>query len=143
MSDIFANPDHYAAGRTHEPKDVIMKYGLNFNMGNVVKYISRAGRKDGSSYVEDLKKARQYAVFELEHLMQSGIYEEMNAAGDEVEKIREDWKIQPYLCNALEEALYNYSVRPRFSMYIAKKGAVQECIKWLDTEISRVEGTHD
>lgn len=143
MSDIFANPDHYAEGRQYEPKDVIMKYGLNFNMGNVVKYISRAGRKEGSSYIEDLKKARQYAMFELEHLKQSTIYMEMNAADNELEKIQADWKIQPYLCNALEEALYSYSVRPQFSMYTAKKAAVQKCIKWLDTEISRVEGTHD
>lgn len=143
MGDIFENPDHYAAGRQYEPKDAIMKYGLNFNMGNVVKYISRAGRKGGSSYAEDLKKARQYAMFELERLKQSNIYNEMNAAGDEVEKIQADWKIQPYLCNALEEALYSYSIRPRFSKYISMEEAVQECIKWLDTEISRVEDSHD
>lgn len=139
MGDIFANPDHYAAGRKFEPKDVIMKYGLNFNMGNVIKYISRAGRKEGSSYIEDLKKARQYATFELEQLDQSTIYEEMNAADDEVKGIQADWKIKPYLCHALEEALCDYSIRPQFSMLITKKGAVRECIDWLDTEISRVE----
>jgi len=143
MGDIFANPDHYAAGRKYEPKDIIMKYGLNFNMGNVVKYISRAGRKEGSSYIEDLKKARQYATFELEHLKQSGIYEELNAADSELEKIQADWKIHPYLCNALDEALCHYSVRPQFSMYTSKKAAVQECIKWLDIEISRMEESHD
>lgn len=139
MGDIFANPDHYAAGRKFEPKDVIMKYGLNFNMGNVIKYISRAGRKEGSSYLEDLKKARQYATFELERLDQSTIYDELNAADNEVKEIQADWKINPYLCHALEEALYSYSIRQRFSAYISKKGAVRECIDWLDAEISRIE----
>lgn len=61
-------PSHYCEGRKYEPKDVIRDWGLNFNLGNAVKYISRAGRKDGNSVIEDLEKARQYIEFELEYL---------------------------------------------------------------------------
>lgn len=59
-------PPHYVAGRKHEPKDVIHDWGLNFNLGNAVKYIARCGRKAGSSKTEDLRKAVQYLKFEIE-----------------------------------------------------------------------------
>lgn len=58
-------PDHYCIGRRYEPKDVIRDWDLNFNLGNVVKYISRAGRKDDNDILKDLKKAQQYLTFEI------------------------------------------------------------------------------
>lgn len=61
-------PAHYAAGRKHEPKDVIRDWDLNFNLGNVIKYISRAGRKGHGKKKEDLLKAKQYLEFELAYL---------------------------------------------------------------------------
>ena len=66
MSDIISSPDHYIAGRRYEPRKVIYDWELNFNLGNAVKYISRAGRKGDK--LEDLKKARQYLDFEIEEL---------------------------------------------------------------------------
>lgn len=62
--DVITNPSHYTEGRKYQPKDVIRDWGLNFNLGNVVKYVSRAGRKTDA--LEDLKKARQYLDFEIE-----------------------------------------------------------------------------
>jgi hypothetical protein len=53
-------PKHYVEGRAHEPIEVIEDWKLGFCLGNVVKYISRAGRKDPSKELEDLKKARWY-----------------------------------------------------------------------------------
>lgn len=64
MSDNVKHPSHYVEGRKFEPKDVIRDWGLNFNLGNAVKYIARAGRK--ADLVEDLKKAQQYIQFEIE-----------------------------------------------------------------------------
>lgn len=61
-------PMHYCEGRKYEPKDVIRDWDLNFNLGNAVKYISRAGRKPGCPAEEDLKKAMMYIGFELEYL---------------------------------------------------------------------------
>ena len=62
--DLVNSPDHYTFGRKYEPKDVIRDWGLNFNLGCVVKYISRAGRKD--DILLDLYKARKYLEFEIE-----------------------------------------------------------------------------
>lgn len=64
MSDNIKHPSHYAEGRNYEPKDVIRDWGLNFNLGSVVKYIARAGRKD--DIVQDLKKAQQFIQFEID-----------------------------------------------------------------------------
>ena len=64
MRDNITRPDHYCDGRKYEPKDVIRDWGLNFNLGSAVKYISRAGRKGDK--LEDLKKAKQFLQFEIE-----------------------------------------------------------------------------
>ena len=66
MNDLIKHPKHYCDGRLYEAKDVIRNWELNFNLGNTVKYIARAGRKD--DIVQDLKKARQYLDFEIEYL---------------------------------------------------------------------------
>ena len=55
-NDIINAPNHYCEGREYQPIDVISDWGLNFNLGNTVKYISRAGRKD--DIVQDLKKGK-------------------------------------------------------------------------------------
>lgn len=65
--DVVTNPSHYCQGRKYEPKDVIRDWGLNYNLGCAVKYISRAGRKGDA--LEDLRKARQYLDFEIDALM--------------------------------------------------------------------------
>lgn len=49
--------------------DVIKAWGLNFNLGNVIKYILRSGKKGTTEkYLEDLKKARFYLTEEIEAL---------------------------------------------------------------------------
>lgn len=60
------HPNHYADGRKYEPIDVIHDWELNFNLGNTVKYISRAGRKD--DIVQDLEKAKFYLEAEIEYI---------------------------------------------------------------------------
>ena len=61
--DKINHPHHYAAGRKYEPIDVIEDWNLGFNLGNAVKYLSRAGRKE--SALEDLKKAAWYIDREI------------------------------------------------------------------------------
>lgn len=63
--DMVKRPEHYCFSK-FEPKDVIREWGPNFNLGSVVKYIARAGRKD--DIVQDLKKAREFLTFEIEAL---------------------------------------------------------------------------
>ena len=54
------NPKHYDFGNV-QPVDI--SEHLSFNLGNVVKYVSRAGRKGDA--LEDLKKAHWYLVREI------------------------------------------------------------------------------
>jgi hypothetical protein len=62
------NTDHYKNGRKYEPWDVIADWGLNYFTANALKYISRAGRKDGNSYGQDLMKAITYLEKELDNI---------------------------------------------------------------------------
>lgn len=64
--DAVSHPSHYTEGRKYEPRKVIADWELNFNLGNAVKYVSRAGRKGDK--IEDLRKAIQYIEFEIEEL---------------------------------------------------------------------------
>ena len=55
------NPEHYGGKEnTYEAIKVIEAWQLNFHLGNVVKYISRAGKKDKTKLKEDLEKAKWY-----------------------------------------------------------------------------------
>jgi hypothetical protein len=58
-------PSYYKRGNV-EVWDFIRDQGLNYHLGNAVKYICRAGFKD--SRVEDLKKAIHYLQNELESI---------------------------------------------------------------------------
>jgi hypothetical protein len=62
------NPSHYRGDRKHEPIDVIEDWGLNYRLGNAVKYIARNGRKPGENPVEGLKKAIWYIEREIQAL---------------------------------------------------------------------------
>lgn len=57
MSDMINRPDHYTDGGI-ETIDFIEAKKLDYHLGNVVKYISRAGKKGNA--LECLKKARWY-----------------------------------------------------------------------------------
>lgn len=61
VSEAVDHPAHYGgADNPYEAIKVIEAWGLDFCLGNSVKYISRAGKKDATKEVEDLKKARWY-----------------------------------------------------------------------------------
>ena len=61
------HPSHYNSGKI-EVIDYIEDQDLNFNLGNVVKYVSRAGKKDASKTIVDLKKAKFYIEREIKRL---------------------------------------------------------------------------
>lgn len=66
--ETIVRPSHYTEGREFEPIHVIRDWDLNFALGNAIKYISRAGRKDPQKTVEDLKKAIYYIQDEINSL---------------------------------------------------------------------------
>lgn len=57
-------PQYYDNGKGYDVIDVAKDYGLNFNLGNVLKYICRAGKK--GSRIDDLEKALDYLLREIE-----------------------------------------------------------------------------
>jgi hypothetical protein len=58
-SDPVNQPSHYKVGGV-ETIDFIEAKGLGYHLGNVVKYITRAGHKGTNQGLEDLRKARWY-----------------------------------------------------------------------------------
>ncbi len=62
--DPVNHPPHYRSGGI-ETIDFIESKDLNYRLGNVVKYISRAGKKD-SDPVQDLEKAAWYLKREID-----------------------------------------------------------------------------
>jgi hypothetical protein len=64
FGDNINSPAHYKAGGV-ETIDFIEAKGLGYNLGNCVKYISRAGKKDPSKTLEDLRKAQWYLNREI------------------------------------------------------------------------------
>lgn len=63
------HPQHYGGeNNTYEAIKVIDAWGLNFALGNTVKYISRAGKKDVEKEIEDLKKALWYLNHHIQKL---------------------------------------------------------------------------
>jgi hypothetical protein len=63
------HPNHYGGkDNKYEVIKVIDDWNLGFSLGNTVKYISRAGKKDPNKELEDLKKALWYLKHHIEVL---------------------------------------------------------------------------
>ena len=58
-NDAVNHPSHYTDGGI-ETIDFIEAKKLPYHLGNAVKYISRAGKKDQNKTIEDLQKAVWY-----------------------------------------------------------------------------------
>ena len=68
-TDPVNHPSHYTWSSI-EPIDAIEAWQLPYHLGNVVKYVSRAGHKDKSKTLEDLKKANWYLSRYISNLEQ-------------------------------------------------------------------------
>jgi len=65
QSNWVNHPKHYGGkDNPYEAIKVIEAWNLNFNLGNVIKYISRSGKKD--EVKQDLEKALWYLKREIE-----------------------------------------------------------------------------
>ena len=65
MAKTTEGPNYYKRGTT-DVWDFIRDQGLNFHLGNAIKYICRAGYKTDSK-IQDLEKAIHYLTNELDH----------------------------------------------------------------------------
>lgn len=61
------HPQHYNKGKI-EVIDFIEDQDMNFNLGNAIKYISRAGLKNKNTAIEDLEKAKWYVQREIDRI---------------------------------------------------------------------------
>ena len=62
-------PNHYKGDFTDiDVIDAAKIFNMNFNLGNVLKYIVRAGIKDPDKEIQDLEKASEYLKREIEFL---------------------------------------------------------------------------
>ena len=56
---------HYKTEQPYDVIDICKAYDLNFNRGNVIKYICRAGKKEDE--LLDMLKAKDYLEREIEY----------------------------------------------------------------------------
>jgi hypothetical protein len=69
--DVVNNPSHYGgADNPYEVIKVLEAWGLDKDalLFNVVKYVSRAGKKDSTKLIEDLEKASWYLQRKIANL---------------------------------------------------------------------------
>jgi hypothetical protein len=126
MSDKI-KPDYYQHPDGFRPIEVINAWGLGFELGNAVKYISRAGKKPGQSRVQDLRKAIEY--LELRKLDGFDRVMPDTPAPSEVAQV---WQLSPYLAEALvwikDAAAFSTKASLQECFTIALDNAI-ECIK--------------
>jgi hypothetical protein len=67
VHDPVNNPSHYTDGNI-EVIDFIEDKNFNFNLGNTIRHIARAGKKNGSTLIQDLEKAQWYLNREITNL---------------------------------------------------------------------------
>lgn len=62
--DPVNHPAHYTSGKI-EVIEAIEDWKLNYHLGQVIKYVARAGKKDPTKIIEDLQKAEWYLKREI------------------------------------------------------------------------------
>lgn len=141
MEDKFTKPNYYVSGRKFEPKDVIMCANCDFFIGNVIKYISRAGHKPGSSFIDDISKAAVYVGFEIDKLNPDYNYRWYIAVLEQSyytdlywKAVIEDWgfdesnNTESKLCKEVMEDIYSYLIESDLDLARSKLKCVQSSI---------------
>ena len=68
--EVVHHPSHYGGDVPHETYKCLRAWGLENDalIWNAVKYLSRAGKKDSSTKIEDLQKSIWYINSRIEQL---------------------------------------------------------------------------
>ena len=94
MNDNVNHPAHYTDGKI-EVIDFIEDKAFSYHLGNAIKYISRAGKKDPDKTIEDLRKAIWYIERQIQ------VIEKLDPPMDFVEarryalEMRDGWVLDP------------------------------------------------
>lgn len=138
--NVISKPSHYNQTGI-EPINVINDWRLNFNLGNVVKYIAR--HKHKGKPLEDLKKAKYYLDDYIERLMsgQAPIeYVHISVIDYIPEDVAREWNLQ----KPIEEViihLFNFATCDGIDFY-SKRSRINELKKsqiMLDDFIGMIE----
>ncbi|NRA89558.1 MAG: DUF3310 domain-containing protein [Simkaniaceae bacterium] len=128
-NDSIQHPSHYVGERVIEPSKVIKAWQLNYHLGNVLKYISRAGRKGDEA--EDLHKAIWYLEdfirFAKEPMVQHAIYVDEHFQLKDYQ-IALDWNFDPALTRALHH-IDLFRKNPSIFQVEAIKKAINDRLK--------------
>lgn len=131
-NDPVNHPSHYTSGKI-EVADFIADMDANFFVGNAVKYICRAGKKDPNKTDEDLHKAIWYLNKELK-TREARRYNEVlpitRARSIQLEDFIKDQKLDLYLGKAL--ACLHRCEEVSFSL---AKGKLEDAIIYIETYI--------
>lgn len=101
---------------------------LDFNTGNALKYLWRAGLKEDQA-LQDLKKARFYFQRALSH----GTHLTRPGPGDIFALVRR-------VCAAQPDALLSRCLRVLFLDWVADELSLASCVAKVDAEITSLEG---
>lgn len=113
MNDTINHPDHYLGEREIEPIVIIEDWDLDFSLGNALKYIARAGRKDPSKTIEDLNKAiwyikrhKEQGKFGITTIIRYNIRKWIEEVYT-IEEVVADWDLSNTLSAAIEKIYYS------------------------------------
>ena len=117
MTDLVTSPSHYTRLRFEcEPRHLTELY--TGNVSNVLKYLCRAGYKEGASREQDLRKAKQYAAF----AMSSISYEYLSRCEDELTRV---WT--PHVGNSISaKPDTDYAIHSAKAVVYAMSGQVED-----------------
>ena len=66
-NDTVIKPPYYNKA-SMSVSDIVDEYELNFNKGNIIKYVLRSGKKSKDTEIQDLEKAIRYCEIEIERI---------------------------------------------------------------------------
>lgn len=66
--DSVLTPSYYNKASMNV-SDIVDEYELNFNKGNIIKYVLRSGKKSKDTEIQDLQKAARYCQIEIDRLL--------------------------------------------------------------------------
>lgn len=72
MSDMVNHPTHYTSHPSGIEAIEVTRH-MNFNIGNAMKYLWRAGIKNEDAHIQDLEKALFYVKDEIRRVQQKKI----------------------------------------------------------------------
>lgn len=130
------HPLHYISNGV-EVIDVIERWGLGFELGNALKYICRAGRKEQSA-LEDLKKAVWYVKRAEESKEMSSLYSYQPAKHAVVlpaETVSEAFSLSKNLTEAVKQI-------KRYAAFWANEDLI-EIKTYISKEIEELKGENN